>query len=78
MELTCPLRFPNSILRMQQPSMLTGKDNGIFCFHLLELQMVQYSKVYKKVSIQESEYVKYLVNLLILSINILVQGLKLK
>lgn len=35
--------------------MLTGKDNGTFCFHLVELQMVQYSKIYKKVSIQENE-----------------------
>ena len=41
--------------------MLTGKDNGTFCFHLVELQMVQYSKIYKKVSMQESEYVQYLV-----------------
>ena len=30
---------------MQQPSMLTGKDNGTFCFHLVELQVVQYSKI---------------------------------
>ena len=44
-ELTCLLRFPNSILRMQQPLMLTGKDNGTFCFHLVELQLVQYSKI---------------------------------
>ena len=35
--------------------MLTGKDNGTFCFHSVELQMVQYSKIYKKVSIQENE-----------------------
>ena len=35
--------------------MLTGKDNGTFCFHLVELQMVQYSKIYKKVSIKENE-----------------------
>ena len=64
---------------MKQPSTLTGKDNGTFCFHLVELQMVQYSKIIK-VSIHESEYmyVKYLVNLLILSIKILAQGLKLK
>ena len=25
--------------------MLTGKDNGTFCFHLVELQGVQYSKI---------------------------------